>query len=184
MRDSTRVRCSMSCACRSTRRETAGTLERKLARGRRAGAASPSASDGRGTRAHRARRSRRTARPTRRRFARTEADIDWSASAAVIDRQVRAFDPMPGRCGVLVGRASEGVARATGDASAACGTLRASVLAVDAPRRRGRLRRRRRSCSTELQPAGGRRMSAAAFAGRARHRVRRTLRARARAGAR
>jgi methionyl-tRNA formyltransferase len=92
----------------------------------------------------------------------SDTAIDWRASAATIDRQVRACDPVPGACtarnGELVkvwtaepataplrrGEPGE-VLRADGDGLiVACG--------------QGALR------VTELQPAGGRRMAAAAFA--------------------
>ncbi len=95
---------------------------------------------------------------------RREAAIDWSASAQAIDRQVRAFDPVPGASTVLRGESwkiwgawpLEEAAHAEpgtvleSDADAiviACG---AGALAV-----------------TELQPAGGKRLAAAAvLAGR------------------
>ncbi len=90
-----------------------------------------------------------------------EADIDWSASAADVDRQVRAFDPVPGASTLLAGERvklwrahpvplvapgmTPGTLLATaGDAIVvACGD---GALGI-----------------AELQPAGGRRMSAAAF---------------------
>lgn len=91
-----------------------------------------------------------------------EAVVDWNAPAASIDRQVRAFDPAPGASTLLTGEtvklwrvhparittpgADPGTVLATdGDAIVvACGD---GALVI-----------------TELQPAGGRRMSAAAFA--------------------
>ena len=148
-------------------RETAGTLEHKLAL---AGASAlvvvsaPVSREATLGAADAATGGR--ARRMRRRFDKSEADIDWSASAATIDRQVRAFDPAPGRGDALVGRAGQGVARAS---------RRRARRAADAPG----------PCSpsiddgiivacgegalvlAELQPAGGRRMSAAHVRGRA-----------------
>jgi methionyl-tRNA formyltransferase len=91
----------------------------------------------------------------------TEAVVDWTASAVNVDRQVRAFDPVPGASTLLAGervklwrahpapvvvpRAAPGTVLATeGDTIVvACGD---GALGI-----------------AELQPAGGRRMSAAAF---------------------
>ena len=89
-----------------------------------------------------------------------EAAIDWTASAAAIDRQVRAFDPAPGAYTALSGTMLK-VWRAEPDplqASAPPGTVldadpRGLVVACG----EGRLR------LIEVQPAGARRMSAAAF---------------------
>ncbi|MEO8347133.1 MAG: methionyl-tRNA formyltransferase [Betaproteobacteria bacterium] len=92
---------------------------------------------------------------------RADAAIDWGQSAAVIDRQVRAFDPVPGAAtqfngqGVKVWRAepvlpesdaSAGIVLASGNAGidVACGDGALRLIAV--------------------QPANGKRMSAAAFA--------------------
>jgi methionyl-tRNA formyltransferase len=91
----------------------------------------------------------------------TEAVVDWKTSAVDVDRQVRAFDPVPGASTLLVGervklwrahpaqvvvpRAAPGTVLATeGDTIVvACGDGAVGIA--------------------ELQPAGGRRMSAAAF---------------------
>jgi len=91
----------------------------------------------------------------------SEADIDWKAPAASIDRQVRAFDPAPGASTLLgdervklwrvrpvpivpPGAAGGTVLATEGDAIiVACGDGALGIM--------------------ELQPAGGRRMSAAAF---------------------
>ena len=91
-----------------------------------------------------------------------EANIDWTAPAVAIDRQVRAFDPAPGAAtlwsgeGVKVWRAqptsnpsrdvAPGTVLARDDASilVACGDGALEIA--------------------ELQPAGGKRMGAAAFA--------------------
>jgi len=91
---------------------------------------------------------------------RDDTAIDWSASAEAIDRQVRAFDPVPGAFTALCGETvkiwrAEPVALAH---SAPPGTLLAAypttmVVACGT----GALR------IAELQPAGGKRMAAAAF---------------------
>ncbi len=91
-----------------------------------------------------------------------EADIDWSASATAIDRQVRAFDPVPGAATLWSGQrvklwrarpvmastreAAPGTVLGVDDegVTVACGT---DALAI-----------------SECQPAGGKRMSASAFA--------------------
>ncbi len=90
-----------------------------------------------------------------------EATIDWRASAEAIDRQVRAFDPVPGAGTVLAGEpiklwgaapsalpmpaATPGTVLAAGPKGmlVACGE---GALRID-----------------EVQPAGGRRMGIAAF---------------------
>ena len=91
----------------------------------------------------------------------SEAEVDWRAAATAIDRQVRAFDPVPGAYTHLAGAnvklwsvqpagsLPQGVAPGTvieadaGGIVVACGEGSLSIA--------------------ELQPAGGRRMSAAAF---------------------
>ena len=93
---------------------------------------------------------------------RADTAIDWRADAQVIDRQVRAFDPSPGALTALAGApvklwvaepVTEGSQRAApGVVLAADG--RGLVVACG----HGALR------LIELQPAGGRRMAAAAFA--------------------
>ena len=93
---------------------------------------------------------------------RADTSIDWRADAQDIDRQVRAFDPSPGAFTALAGApvklwvaelAAEGSRRAApGVVLAADG--RGLVVACG----HGALR------LIELQPAGGRRMAAAAFA--------------------
>jgi methionyl-tRNA formyltransferase len=92
---------------------------------------------------------------------RADTAIDWRASAAVIDRQVRAFDPVPG---AATQRAGEPVKlwTATPVAIAARQGEPGEVLGVDGGALvvacgEGALR------ITELQPAGSRRMSAAAY---------------------
>jgi methionyl-tRNA formyltransferase len=90
-----------------------------------------------------------------------DALIDWSAAADVIDRQVRAFDPVPGAttqfagADVKVWRAHPVVATA----GVAPGTVIAvSAEGVDVGCGRGALRLQL------VQPASGKRMSAGAFA--------------------
>ncbi len=93
-------------------------------------------------------------------IARSEAAIDWEADAATIDRQIRAFAPVPGAYTAF----DEGMLKLCSacpiahDATAAPGTiLSAGPDAIDVACGRGALR------IFELQPAGGRRMSVAAF---------------------
>lgn len=92
---------------------------------------------------------------------RADAAIDWSRPAEAIDRQIRAFDPVPGAAtefaglGVKVWRAEPDVA--IGDAPA--GTVLAiGKEGIDVACGTGRLR------LAELQPANGKRMPAEAFA--------------------
>jgi len=92
---------------------------------------------------------------------RADAAVDWRASAAAIDRQVRALDPVPGAFTARGGEpvklwVAEPVAAAAGRGDPG------AVLAADAGGivvacGEGAL------SIAELQPAGGRRMSAAAF---------------------
>jgi len=92
---------------------------------------------------------------------RKEAEIDWGAAAAAIDRLVRAFDPAPGAYTTLAGETVK-VWRAEPAAIPAQGQPPGTVLAAD---RRGIVV----ACGggslriEELQPAGGRRMGAASF---------------------
>ncbi len=91
-----------------------------------------------------------------------EAAIDWRAAAAVIDRQIRAFDPAPGAHTVLAGESLK-VWRAQPLAWAGRDISPGAVVAVDAAGivvacGDGALR------VEDVQPAGGRRMPAAAFA--------------------
>ncbi len=93
----------------------------------------------------------------------TRADtvIDWRADAATIDRRVRAFDPVPGAC---TSRDGELVKVWTAEPAAVVARRGdpGEVLAADADGLviacgQGALR------VAEIQPAGGRRMTAAAF---------------------
>ena len=90
---------------------------------------------------------------------RAEAAIDWRAGAAAIDRQVRAFDPAPGAFTAFAGDLVKlWRADAADGRGGAAGTIVAAgpeglVVACG----EGLLR------INELQPAGGRRMDAAAF---------------------
>ena len=91
-----------------------------------------------------------------------EALIDWSANAVAIDRQVRAFDPAPGAHTVLYGETVK-VWRAQPAPimrrEALPGTvLEANGRGIVVACGEGKVR------IEELQPAGGRRMTAAAFA--------------------
>jgi len=92
---------------------------------------------------------------------RADAVIDWSGPADAIDRQIRAFDPVPGAAthfgalGVKVWRA-EPVAREGG---APAGSVVATGKdGIDVACGEGALRLR------EVQPASGKRMAACAFA--------------------
>ncbi len=91
-----------------------------------------------------------------------EAVIDWNAAAAQIDRQVRAFDPTPGAATSWSGERVK-VWRAQPAAAPVRDAVPGTVLALDGARvvvacGEGVLE------IAELQPAGGRRMNAAAFA--------------------
>jgi methionyl-tRNA formyltransferase len=143
------------------RRDTAGTLEHRLAafgasaliavlRRLAAGASIPSTPQPAAGATYAAK------------VAKAEAAIDWSASAAAIDRQVRAFDPAPGACTVFA-RETIKVWRAESAPitlhEAPPGTvLEADARGIVVACGEGTLR------IEELQPAGGRRMTAAAFA--------------------
>ncbi len=90
-----------------------------------------------------------------------EAIVDWNASAAAVDRQVRAFDPAPGASTRLDGESVK-LWRAHPAMLAALDAFPGTVLATDGNAvvvacGDGAL------AIEELQPAGGRRMSAAAF---------------------
>jgi len=92
---------------------------------------------------------------------RADAAIDWRTDAAAIDRAVRAFDPAPGATASLRGEPvkvwrAEPVPPVAGDA--APGTVvSAAAAGIVVACGDGALR------VTEVQPAGGKRMNAAAF---------------------
>jgi methionyl-tRNA formyltransferase len=90
-----------------------------------------------------------------------EAEVDWRGAATAIDRQVRAFDPVPGAYTKLVGETVK-LWSAEPAAIVPQGVAPGTVIEADAAGivvacGEGSL------CLRELQPAGGRRMSAAAF---------------------
>jgi methionyl-tRNA formyltransferase len=89
-----------------------------------------------------------------------DARIDWSQDAVAIDRKVRAFDPVPGASTELAGQPLKvWRAEAVGEpAPGAPGTVLAIGDAWTVATGHGTLR------ILELQPAGGRRMGARAFA--------------------
>jgi len=92
----------------------------------------------------------------------SEADIDWGASADAIDRMVRAFDPTPGASTLWSGERVK-VWRARPATKPPHGYSPGAVLAVAADgvtvaSGEGAV------VLEELQPAGGRRMSASTFA--------------------
>ena len=142
-------------------RETAATLERKLSLAGTSALLSYLHSLGEGI------RSVPTPQPAAgatyaSKIEKSEAEIDWNAAAASIDRQVRAFDPVPGavtswsRERVKVWRAQPATAAMR---AADPGTLLAiDEAAVTIACGDGALD------VAEVQPAGGRRMSAATFA--------------------
>ncbi|MDH5287407.1 MAG: methionyl-tRNA formyltransferase [Betaproteobacteria bacterium] len=96
-----------------------------------------------------------------RRIERGEARIEWAADAVAIDRLVRAFDPAPGAFTLLRGAPLK-VWRAVATPGDACGAPPGTVLSASA---RGIVVACGRGTLAieELQPAGARRMSAAAF---------------------
>lgn len=87
-----------------------------------------------------------------------EAAIDWRLPAAVIERRMRAFDPFPGATGVLAGETIK-VWRALPCAGRGRPgeVLAVNEAGVEVACGEGALR------LTELQRAGGKRLSAAAF---------------------
>jgi methionyl-tRNA formyltransferase len=141
-------------------RETAGTLQDKLAA---AGARSILAVLARLARdgALKATPQPVTGATYAKKVERVDAAIDWTNAAETIDRQIRAFDPVPGATTHFGGQAvkvwsADPIAK---ECDATAGTVLASGNeGIDVGCGRGVLRLR------ELQPASGRRMSAAAFA--------------------
>jgi methionyl-tRNA formyltransferase len=91
-------------------------------------------------------------------IARADADIDWTAAASAIDRQVRAMDPVPGAATFLGGEPWKvwRAEPAPGPIPAAPGTIvAAGPGGIDVACGDALLR------IHELQPAGGRRLRAA-----------------------
>jgi methionyl-tRNA formyltransferase len=142
-------------------RETGGTLHDKLAAAEAAAIADALARLARDGMLH------GVPQPTKgvtyaRKITRADRAIDWHADATDIGRQVRTFDPAPGAFSAHAGDEVK-VWTAEAEATPVPGGDPGSVRRIDA---RGLLiacgRDALRVC--ELQPAGGRRMSAAAFA--------------------
>ena len=97
-----------------------------------------------------------------RKIDKAEATIDWSRGAQEICRQIRAFNPAPGASTVLNGELLKvwRAVPAAAVASAECGTIisaDASGIVVAAPDAGVKI--------TELQKAGGKRLTAVAFVG-------------------
>jgi methionyl-tRNA formyltransferase len=87
-----------------------------------------------------------------------EAAIDWRASAATIERRLRAFDPFPGSSAVLAGAAIKCWRGAVAPGHGVPGTITAvGDEGITVACGKGAL------CLTELQRAGGKRLSAAQF---------------------
>jgi methionyl-tRNA formyltransferase len=94
-----------------------------------------------------------------RKIDKAEGVIDWREPAPVIERRIRAFDPFPGASTTLAGEPVKLWRASVSDASGAPGTvLDASQDAISIACGSGTLR------VTELQRAGGKRLSAQAFA--------------------
>jgi methionyl-tRNA formyltransferase len=97
-------------------------------------------------------------------IARDDAVVDWAEPATTIERRIRAFDPAPGVTTTLAGHpvklwTAQPVAAGT---SAGLGTIIAAGPAgIDVAC--GRIEAGQALRILELQPAGGRRMDAAAF---------------------
>jgi methionyl-tRNA formyltransferase len=94
-------------------------------------------------------------------IAKSEGAIDWLEPAAAVARRVRAFDPAPGAAGFLGGKSVK-VLAAEPVAATEAGAPPGRIISADASGivvacGDGALR------ITALQPAGGRRMDAAAF---------------------
>ena len=93
-----------------------------------------------------------------RKIEKSEGLIDWREPAATIERRIRAFDPFPGASTTLAGEPVKLWRASVSDASGAPGTLLdASDDAITVACGSGALR------ITELQRAGGKRISARAF---------------------
>ncbi len=141
-------------------RETAATLERRLAAvGAAAMIATLSRLHAEGRLAVAPQAAQGATYATK--IGRIDAAIDWSASAAEIDRRVRAFDPAPGATAAIAGtplKVWKAEPVSNPPPVGPPGTvLAAGAAGVVVACGEGALR------ITEMQPAGGRRMSAAAF---------------------
>jgi methionyl-tRNA formyltransferase len=91
---------------------------------------------------------------------RVDAQLDWTRPAEALDRAVRAFDPVPGAHTACAGEPVKiwEALPLPGETAAAPGTvLAAGVAGIDVACGAGTLR------IATLQPAGGKRLSAAAF---------------------
>ncbi|HWI15429.1 MAG TPA: methionyl-tRNA formyltransferase [Burkholderiales bacterium] len=88
-----------------------------------------------------------------------EAHIDWTQAAAVIERQVRAFNPVPGASTTMSGQPLKICAAKaqTGERGEPGTVIAASASGIDVCCGQGLLR------IAELQRAGGKRMGVAAF---------------------
>jgi len=91
---------------------------------------------------------------------RAHAALDWSGSATVLDRAVRAFDPVPGAHTIFAGQAVKVWAAqpVLAEVGVAPGTVLGVEDSIEVACGQGSLR------LLTLQPAGGKRMPAAAFA--------------------
>jgi methionyl-tRNA formyltransferase len=88
-----------------------------------------------------------------------QAVLDWSQPAAVLERKVRAFDPVPGARFALAGDAVKVWSAEVGSGAGEPGAVLAATRdAVEVACGEGSLRLR------TVQPAGGKRMAGSAFA--------------------
>ena len=93
--------------------------------------------------------------------------IDWRMGAAALDRRIRALSPVPGAVAAFQGAPVKvrGAVAVAGDAGAPAGTvIRVGAGGIDVACGDGDSESKRLLRITELQPAGGRPMSAHAFA--------------------
>ena len=155
-RGSTPARCSMPSAFRSARATRRHARARSSPRWARARWSTCLQRLARGRPRRAGRRSRPTAPPMRRRSARPKPPSTGARRAATIDRQVRAFDPVPGAATLLAGETRQGLAGAAGGRPTR-GAAPGTVLAADGDGHRRRLRRRRAARSRSCSPraAGG-----------------------------
>ena len=95
-------------------------------------------------------------------ISKAEARIDWRASAATIERRIRAFDPQPGAYGLLAGETIKLFCSEIDSESRSSDADFGTILSAN----QAGLRVQCGSgvlCLTELQRAGGRRLRAADF---------------------